>query len=135
MESGHETKESNTKPKRICLVDYAMQNLTEKFNMKTLLLKVDQGDTIKVIGAKTTFGYEEERDIIVTVDDVTQLLSGAWLNVSILQVFMMAVHDRCDDNGVTTIGFMCPDMISATMLFSDADNILLYDTCDGRAKF
>lgn len=43
-------------------------------------------------------------------------------------ILMRVVHDWCDDNGVTTIGFMCPDMISATMLFSDADNILLYMT-------
>ncbi|XP_021744609.1 uncharacterized protein LOC110710586 isoform X2 [Chenopodium quinoa] len=75
-----------------------------------------------------TYSYEDSKDIIIKREDVNQLLTGAWLNISVLQVFMMALSDLLDTEEVASIGFMCPEMISETYLHSDADRILLYMT-------
>ncbi|XP_065856689.1 uncharacterized protein [Euphorbia lathyris] len=59
--------------------------------------------------------------------DVTQLLIGDRLSVSILQVFMLAMIDRYpykfDLNSIT---FMCPSKVSATILRSSPDASLKY---------
>ncbi|XP_065850143.1 uncharacterized protein [Euphorbia lathyris] len=60
-------------------------------------------------------------------EDVTQLLRGDRLSVSVLQVFMLAMIDRYpykfDLNSIT---FMCPSKVSATMLRSSPDASLKY---------
>ncbi|XP_021713692.1 uncharacterized protein LOC110681857 isoform X2 [Chenopodium quinoa] len=129
VESGRETKESNTNPKKVFLMDYALENLSQKCgSLNSLLSSLPEGETIKVKADAWTFSYEDNKDIIIKREDVNQLLTGAWLNISVLQVFMMALSDLLDTEEVASIGFMCPEMISETYLHSDADRILLYMT-------
>ncbi|XP_010669947.2 uncharacterized protein LOC104887063 [Beta vulgaris subsp. vulgaris] len=64
--------------------------------------------------------------IILSGQDVFQLLTGEWLNVSILQVFMMYLSDDNEVNGDSNIGFMCPSMISETMLRHEPDVAINY---------
>lgn len=90
VESGHETKESNTNPKKVFLMDYALENLSQKCgSLNSLLSSLPEGETIKVKVDAWTFSYEDSKDIIIKREDVNQLLTGAWLNISVLQVFMM----------------------------------------------
>ncbi|XP_056687981.1 uncharacterized protein [Spinacia oleracea] len=48
-----------------------------------------KGERVKVQGTKRTFNMEKDFEISVTVEDTDQLLSGAWLNISTIQVFVM----------------------------------------------
>ena len=87
--SGCETKASNTKSKTYFLENYKVQNLSGKCNvMKTMMLGLKEGEHVKVHCTKRTFNMEKDFEISVTVEDTDQLLSGAWLNISIIQIFV-----------------------------------------------
>ncbi|XP_056689489.1 uncharacterized protein [Spinacia oleracea] len=90
--------------------------------------KLKEGEDIKLQGSKRAFNLENDREINITVEDINQLLSGAWLNISILQVFIMALYELCDEDDklANAFGFMCSEMISETMLYSDIIRILSY---------
>ena len=85
---GSGTKASNTKSKTYFLENYKVQNLSGKCNvMKTMMLGLKEREHVKVHCTKRTFNMEKDFEISVTVEDTDQLLSGAWLNISIIQVF------------------------------------------------
>lgn len=60
------------------------------------------------------FGYKnEEVGINVYPDDIKDLLTMEWLNISIIQVWEMYLFDLCEEFGITFIGFMCPTQLSS----------------------
>ncbi|XP_057251828.1 uncharacterized protein LOC130591891 [Beta vulgaris subsp. vulgaris] len=78
------------------------------------------------VSRSSCFNYPSDSMIILSRQDVFQLLTGEWLNVSVLQVFMMFLSDESDRNGDSNIGFMCPSMISETMLRHEPDAAINY---------
>ncbi|XP_056687870.1 uncharacterized protein [Spinacia oleracea] len=69
------------------------------------------------------FGYKENFSSYISKEDVVQLLSGAWLNISTIQIFIRALHEKCKNLSVDSITFMCPQLISATTLLASSENI------------
>lgn len=84
------TNESTHNPKRSLLFEMALENMSEKCRyMHDLMAKLPEGGCHNLIGDTSVFYYEKNHMISVTYDDIMQLLTGAWLNVPILQVSMM----------------------------------------------
>ena len=78
VQNGHETKESITNPKKVFLMDFALENLTQKCrHLNELLSSLPEGEDIKMIGDAWTFTYEKKGEIIIKPEDVNQLLTGA----------------------------------------------------------
>ncbi|XP_065870011.1 uncharacterized protein [Euphorbia lathyris] len=130
VDSGRATNESAINPKRPFQIDVSLSHLTEKCRyLQSFVSTFPKGNTFKMRSGKTAFNYSDAHDDIIYImsEDVTQLLIGDRLSVSILQVFMLAMIDRYpykfDLNSIT---FMCPSKVSATMLRSSPDASLKY---------
>ncbi|XP_056688574.1 uncharacterized protein [Spinacia oleracea] len=129
VESQRETKGSNTKANKQFLPKFSSQKLGVQCNcMKTMVSKLKEGEDVKLQASKRAFNFDNDRELIIAVEDINQLLSGAWLNISILQVLILALYESWDefDHSTNALGFMCPEMISETMLYSDINRVLLY---------
>ncbi|XP_056695643.1 uncharacterized protein [Spinacia oleracea] len=96
--------------------------------MKSVISKLKEGEDVKLQGSQREFNFDNDREITIVVEDINQLLSRAWLNISILQVLILALYESCDDddNPANALGFMCSEMISETMLYGDINRVLLY---------
>ena len=90
VESQRDTKGSNTKANKQFLPKFSSQNLGVKCNcMKTMVSKLKEGEDVKLQASKRAFNFDNDRELIIAVEDINQLLSGAWLNISILQVLIL----------------------------------------------
>ncbi|XP_021755815.1 uncharacterized protein LOC110721000 [Chenopodium quinoa] len=61
------------------------------------------------------FHLEKDTETFITVEDITLLLRGARLSISIVQVFMMFLIDKYISSfDLSHIGFLCPQTIAAS---------------------
>ncbi|XP_031109558.1 uncharacterized protein LOC116013770 [Ipomoea triloba] len=65
---------------------------------------------------QTVFHHTNVNGVFVMIEDIQDLLTMNWLDVSIIQVFMLFLNKLCKQLGVTSIGFACPTQISADMI-------------------
>ncbi|XP_019170968.1 PREDICTED: uncharacterized protein LOC109166471 [Ipomoea nil] len=74
----------------------------------------------------TIFHHAHVNGIYVMIEDIQDLLTMNWLDVSIIQVFMMFLNKFCKQHGVTSIGFACPTQISADMINLNSNAVTSY---------
>ncbi|XP_021863005.2 uncharacterized protein [Spinacia oleracea] len=61
------------------------------------------------------FHFEKDAETFVTAEDITLLLRGARLNISVVQLFMMFLIDQYKSSFDSShIGFLCPERIEAS---------------------
>ncbi|XP_019179181.1 PREDICTED: uncharacterized protein LOC109174397 [Ipomoea nil] len=73
-------------------------------------------DCIELECDETIFCHRNTRFIFVMVEDIKNLMMMTnWLDVSIIQVFILFLNQLCNQNQVTSIGFACPTQISKDM--------------------
>ncbi|XP_056682995.1 uncharacterized protein [Spinacia oleracea] len=61
------------------------------------------------------FHFEKDAETFVTAEDITLLLRGERLNISVVQVFMMFLIDKYKSSfDLSHIGFLCPEKIAAS---------------------
>ncbi|XP_019157165.1 PREDICTED: uncharacterized protein LOC109153749 [Ipomoea nil] len=60
------------------------------------------------------FHHTNVRSIFVMMDNIKDLLTMKWLDVSIIQVFIMYLHSN--QFGTDSVGFVCPTQIAKATL-------------------
>ncbi|XP_019168681.1 PREDICTED: uncharacterized protein LOC109164617 [Ipomoea nil] len=75
---------------------------------------------------QTVFQHAHVNSVYVMIEDIQDLLTMNWLDVSIIQVFMMFLNKLCKQLGVTSIGFACPTQISADMVDLNSPAVTSY---------
>ncbi|XP_019155140.1 PREDICTED: uncharacterized protein LOC109152007 [Ipomoea nil] len=83
-------------------------------------------DCIELELDKAIFHHQNTRSIFVMMNDITDLMMMNWLNVSIIQVFVLFLNQLCNQYEVRSIGFVCPTQISHTMLKSNFRKVISY---------
>ncbi|XP_031106338.1 uncharacterized protein LOC116010989 [Ipomoea triloba] len=74
----------------------------------------------------TVFHHGNVNGVFVMLEDIKDLLTMNWLDVSVIQVFMMFLNSLCKQYGVASIGFACPTQISADMVNKNPETITSY---------
>ncbi|XP_019184052.1 PREDICTED: uncharacterized protein LOC109178959 [Ipomoea nil] len=60
------------------------------------------------------------------MNDIKDLLTMQWLDVSIIQVFIMYLHRLCNQIGIDSVGFLCPTQIAKATLDLNCDVVTAY---------
>ncbi|CAH9079672.1 unnamed protein product [Cuscuta epithymum] len=85
-------------------------------------------DPIAITLDASMFHYEsDDSHALLTIEDISQFLSGAMINISIIQVFVIAMQDYLQ--GLDTfaqLGWMCPESISSTACESNSEDVKVY---------
>ncbi|XP_031095130.1 uncharacterized protein LOC115999420 [Ipomoea triloba] len=63
---------------------------------------------------------------VVMFDDIKDLLTMQWLDVSIIQVFIVCLYRLCKKIGVPSIGFVCPRKISKASIKTNYNAVVSY---------
>ncbi|WCJ21648.1 hypothetical protein M5689_003785 [Euphorbia peplus] len=90
-------------------------------------LKHDDTCTITFRANKTDFCLNEDEDIFINDEDITNLLSGDWLISPVIDVFIIALKHQYSKH-LDTIGFMCSGSISSIACQRDKIAASIYMT-------
>uniref|UniRef100_A0A803N632 DUF8039 domain-containing protein n=1 Tax=Chenopodium quinoa TaxID=63459 RepID=A0A803N632_CHEQI len=81
---------------------------------------IDKYDTITVSLKAPYFYQNEDKKTFVTATDVSELLRGAWANVSLFHVYILyLIHMHISILNITEITFLCPQRISVAEIEHD----------------
>ncbi|XP_031122760.1 uncharacterized protein LOC116025605 [Ipomoea triloba] len=64
--------------------------------------------------------------IFVMIEDIEDLFTMNWLDVSIIQVFIRYLYQLCKKSKVSSIGFMCPTQISKANVDMNLEAVIAY---------
>ncbi|WCJ34463.1 hypothetical protein M5689_015773 [Euphorbia peplus] len=113
-ESGNATNESAVSVKKPFQPEKSEPPISDKCKrMKSVLVGYDNLATIEFQADIDDFCLSKDASLIViTKEDVDDILLGKWLSVSVIEVFMMALKNQYIQN-FDEIGFMRPGVISS----------------------
>ncbi|CAH9136874.1 unnamed protein product [Cuscuta epithymum] len=98
-----------------------------KWMHSILASRSSDGPIVVTLDARM-FHYEsDDGNAYLTTEDISQFLSGAMLNIAIIQVFVIAMQDYLQ--GLDTharLGWMCPDSICATTCQNNPEDVKVY---------
>ncbi|XP_019159733.1 PREDICTED: uncharacterized protein LOC109156354 [Ipomoea nil] len=72
------------------------------------------------------FHHTNMSNIFVMIEDIKDLFTMDWLDVSIIQVFIVYAHQLCKDFEVNSIGFMCPTQFAKGNFDLNEDDVTAY---------
>ncbi|XP_019187832.1 PREDICTED: uncharacterized protein LOC109182188 isoform X2 [Ipomoea nil] len=119
---------STTKARPLLVDDDVLQHLgNECKQLVTLLKSVPPNlDYFELELEYAIFHHRNVPAIYVMMGDIKDLLTMKWLDVSIIQVFILCLNRLCKQNGVNSIGFMCPTQISKANVNLNIDVVTTY---------
>ncbi|CAO2820935.1 unnamed protein product [Amaranthus hypochondriacus] len=85
---------------------------TSEIALLKMIMLEENPDTITVPIKAPLLYYQENKDIWVTSNDISEMMNGAWLNVSIFHVYILLIEDLWDKGQGERITFLCPQIIS-----------------------
>ncbi|CAH9085826.1 unnamed protein product [Cuscuta epithymum] len=96
--------------------------------LHSMIASRSSDDPIAITLDASMFHYEsDDSHALLTIEDISQFLSGAMINISIIQIFVIAMQDYLQ--GLDTfaqLGWMCPESISSTACESNPEDVKVY---------
>ncbi|XP_019180163.1 PREDICTED: uncharacterized protein LOC109175357 [Ipomoea nil] len=102
-----------------------MEKIIEKRIYDKVAEKIRK-ETMEVDLDEAIFHHQDVDFIHVLFQDIKDLLTMRWLDVTILQIFIICLSRMCSKIGVHTIGFLCPRTICADSVLADIDKVTKY---------
>ncbi|XP_031122745.1 uncharacterized protein LOC116025601 isoform X10 [Ipomoea triloba] len=72
------------------------------------------------------FHHTNVERIFVVIKDIKDLFTMNWLDVSVIQVFIMYLYQLCKEFEVSSIGFMCPTQIAKDNVDRNSKVVMAY---------
>ncbi|CAH9112442.1 unnamed protein product [Cuscuta europaea] len=96
--------------------------------LHSIIASRSRDDPIVVTLDASMFHYEyDDGNAYLTIEDISQFLYGAMINIAIIQVFIIAMQDYLKGLGtLAQLGWMCPDSISATACENNLEDVKVY---------
>ncbi|XP_019156961.1 PREDICTED: uncharacterized protein LOC109153561 [Ipomoea nil] len=136
ISSPRQNKKNENQSGEVCTIgtrppivgDDVLQHLGDNCKqLVNLLIFLPSGkDYIDLEIDQTIFHHRNVSNIYVMMEDIQDLLMMNWLDVSIIQVFILFLNRLCNESGVTSIGFACPTQISEDMVNLNSAAVTTY---------
>ncbi|XP_021771111.1 uncharacterized protein LOC110735232 isoform X2 [Chenopodium quinoa] len=123
------SEHSTIKGKGITIPENIVESLGEQCSMLYYCMTLGSGDydTTTIPLKAPLFYQKEDTQIYVTSDDISELLRGAWANISLIHVYILyLIEEHISLFQKTKIKFLCPQKISVAEIKKDFLEVHMY---------